>query len=114
MKRRTHIIITMVLAIALQGIVGCSKDNELDKNTKTGESFVKYNISGAVINDNFRIFATGEDSDYTNVSLTGGLVVNVESNEGNIKMAALGYRGFGSTMDDVREVTLTLPTRKGS
>lgn len=114
MKTKTHIILSMMLAIAFQSIVGCSKDNGPDKNTKTGEFYVKYNISGAVINDNFRIFATGEDSDYSNVSLTGGLVVNVESNEGNIKMAAIGYRGFGPTMDDVREVTLNLPARKGS
>ena len=102
------------MTTALQSIIGCSKDSDPDKNTKTGDSYVKYNISGAVINDNFRIFATGEDSDYTDVSLTGGLVLDVESNEGKIKMAAIGYRGFGSTMDDVREVTLKLPARKGS
>lgn len=110
MKTKTQIIMPIVLAIALLSIVGCSKDDDPEKR----ESYVKYNISGVVVNDNFRIFANGEDSDYTNVDLTGGLVINVESNEGNIKMTAIGYRGYGHTMDDVREVTFKLPPRKGS
>lgn len=105
MKTKTQIIMPIVLAIALLSIVGCSKDDDPEKR----ESYVKYNISGVVVNDNFRIFANGEDSDYTNVDLTGGLVINVESNEGNIKMTAIGYRGYGHTMDDVREVTFKLP-----
>lgn len=103
-----HLILTLVIFTTL---VGCSSDGGDDDNgSRKGETFIVYDITGPIINGDFLISASNEKEVYASTHIVG-LIGNVQSTEGEIRMVGLGYRGFG-TADNVRQVQLNLPAEK--
>jgi len=106
-----QLILVLVILLIITVLVGCSSDGGDDDNgSLTGESYIEFDITGPIINGDFRISASNEKDEYTNTHIVG-LVGNLQSTEGQIRMVGLGYRGF-ATAGEVREVILNLPAEK--
>ena len=104
-------ILTLLILLIITILIGCSSDGgDDDKGSLTGESYIEYDITGPIINGDFRISASNEKDEYTNTHIVG-LVGNNQSTEGQIRKVGLGYRGFG-LLGEVREVILNLPAEK--
>lgn len=105
-KFLTNGVLLTLLSVLL---FSCSDDSPTDPTDSTGESYIKFSVSGSAVNGAYNI-QVSEENDKT---IGIGTVINIETDEGTKKVVSLVYTDW-ETADEYTEVHLVLPAHTGA